>query len=295
MNKTDAACPLVFEPVSLSRMEKVESVRRAYSNTLYVHAFVSLFAWEEYEQYTIHIEDDAYIVKDGAFGENAFLFPCGSDEGKKRLIDAVLIYDNLIFSSLRDEDKLFLETEYPGRFEFEECRDEFPYLYDKNEQIELAGRKYKNLRHQINIGRSVAKQWTVEPLCDGNIDRALEINNLWLENRNSDDLADTAAAQKALHNFSKLDMWGLIFQADGRDIAYVAGCFITPEIFDVCFCKVLDRRCDCYIKWALYCALPEETKTVDSEDDLGLEGLRTHKLLRQPKEITRVWKGSLKK
>jgi hypothetical protein len=132
------------------------------------------------------------------------------------------------------------------------------------------------------------------PLCDGNIDRALSINRLWAEGRDSDGLADTSAAEKALRNFSELDMWGLIFRADDRDIAYVAGCFITPEIFDVCFCKVLDKSCDCYIKWALYCTLPEETVTVDSEDDLGLEGLRKHKLLRQPKEITRVWKGSLK-
>ena len=295
MNKTDAACPLVFEPISLSQMEKVESVRRAYSNTLYVHAFVSLFAWEEYEQYEIHIEDDAYIVKDGAFGENAFLFPCGSDKGKKRLIDAVMIYDDLVFSSLRDEDKLFLENEYPGRFEFEECRDEFPYLYDKNEQIELSGKKYKSLRHQVNIGRSVAKEWTAIPLSDSNIERAISMNRLWVDGRNDDDLADTEAAEKALRNFSKLDMWGLIFQADGRDTAYVAGCFITPDIYDVCFCKVLDRRCDCYIKWALYCALPEAVRTVDSEDDLGIEGLRRHKLMRHPKEITRIWKGSLKK
>ena len=39
-------------------------------------------------------------------------------------------------------------------------------------------------------------------------------------------------------------------------------------------------------------ALPPEVKTVDSEDDMGLIGLRKHKLLRKPKDLTRVWKGS---
>ena len=87
-------------------------------------------------------------------------------------------------------------------------------------------------------------------------------------------------------------MWGRIFKADGRDIAFVAGSFITPEIFDLCFCKVLDKRCDYFVKWEFYRQLPEGTVTVDSEDDLGIEGLRTHKLVRQPKELTRIWKGS---
>ena len=285
---------LSFEPVSLSQMEKVEMIRRSSGNTLYVYTFVSLFTWQEYEQYEICISDDAFIVKDGLMGKSAFLFPCGSDEGKKRLIDAVLCYDSLVFSSLTDMDKLFLEENYPDRFVFEECRDEFPYLFDKQEQIALRGKEYKNLRHQINIGRAAAKEWTIEPMTDNNVQTALSINQRWQNNRDTDDLADSVAAQTALNNFSKLEMWGLIFKADGRDIAYAAGSFITPEIFDVCFCKVLDNRCDCFIKWALYSALPEEIKTVDSEDDLGLEGLRRHKLLRKPKELTRIWKGSLK-
>lgn len=287
--------PLSFEPISLSQMKKVEAIRRSSGNTLYVYTFVSLFAWQEYEQYEICICDDAFIVKDGLMDENAFLFPCGSDEGKKRLIDAVLCYDNPVFSSLTDKDKLFLEKEYPERFFFEECRDEFSYLYDKQEQIALRGKEYKSLRHQISIGRAAAKEWSTVPLTNKNIQRALSLNQLWLKNRETDDLADTVAAETALKHFDELEMWGLIFKGDGKDIAYVAGSFITPEIFDNCFCKVLDSRCDCYIKWALYNALPEQVKTVDSEDDLGLEGLRRHKLLRKPKELTRIWKGSLRK
>ena len=83
----------------------------------------------------------------------------------------------------------------------------------------------------------------------------------------------------------------MLFRADGEDVAYVAGVFVTPQIFDISFCKVLDKECDCFIKWALYCALPADVKTVDSEEDMGLEGLRTHKLLRRPKELVRIWKG----
>ncbi|MBO4501525.1 MAG: hypothetical protein J5760_04715, partial [Clostridia bacterium] len=181
----------------------------------------------------------------------------------------------------------------PGRFAFSDRRDDYPYLYDKNEQIALEGRDFKSLRHQVHLDRDVANEWTTELITAENVSRAVLINREWADARPDGDLADTAAAGTALEHFSDLCLWGALFCADGRDIAYVAGVFVTPRIFDVSFCKVLDKRCDCFIKWALYRALPDEVETVDSEEDMGLEGLRTHKLLRRPKELVRIWEGTL--
>lgn len=283
----------VFSPVLLQQKEQIEQIRAASGCTLYTYTFPTLFAWQADERYEIALRNDAFLVKNGARGEHAYLFPCGSDEGRLALTDALIAREAPTFYFVRDEDKSFLETNYPGRFRFSLCRDDFPYLYDKAAQIALSGKGYKNLRHQIHLGRAAAGTWRSEPLSEANIDRALELNRRWAESRGLGTVADSAAAETALRHFSELSLWGLLFQADGQDIAYVAGSFVTPEIYDISFCKVLDPRCDCYIKWALYAALPPEVKTVDSEEDMGLTGLRTHKLLRQPKELTRVWKGSL--
>ena len=284
MNKTVAA-PLEFEKLSISQKAEVERIRLSFGNTLYLYTFASLFSWKEDEGYEICIADNAFIVKNNAEGDCSYLFPCGSDEGKKELIDTLLLYEKPVFYALTDNDKFFLENEYPNRFHFENCRNEYSYLYDKNEQIELKGKAYKSLRHQINTGRASAEKWTVEPINDGNIKRALDINEQWTKIKGVNDIADLAASQEALKNFSKLSMWGLIFNADGKDVAYIAGTFVTPEIFDISFCKVLDNNCDCFIKWALYCELPKETKTVDSEEDLGLEGLRRAKMSYNPEII----------
>ncbi|MBQ8077091.1 MAG: DUF2156 domain-containing protein [Eubacterium sp.] len=290
---SDAAQPLIFKPIELSQMRTVEDIRKLSGNTLYVYSFASLFAWQADEQYEICIDSDAFVVKNKAEGDSAYLFPCDSDEGKKRLVDSLIQHENPTFYTISDEDKKFLEREYGGKFEFEECRDEFSYLYDKDEQITLSGKAYKSLRHQINLGKATATEWEIEPLTADNCSRALDINRRWADLRKADDLADVRAAETAIENFDALKMWGLIFNADGDDTAYIAGTFVTPEIFDIAFCKVLDGRCDCYIKWELYNALPDEVKTVDSEEDLGIEGLRRHKLLRRPKELTRIWKGSI--
>ena len=289
---TDVAQALEFEPVSLSHRERVESIRRACGNTLYVYTFASLFAWQTDEQYEICFHDNAFIVKNGANGDNAYLFPCGADSDKKALIDTLLQYEKPVFSSVTDEDKEFLENGYPDCFKFEECRDEFIYIYDREEQVALKGRTFKSLRHHVNQGRSRADEWTTEPINDENAARAIEINRKWAENRGDYVLADTVAARRALEHFSQLSMWGLIFRADGEDAAYIAGSFITPDRFDLCFCKVLYRGCDFFVRWALCNALPQEVTTIDCEEDLGIEGLRINKLSRLPKELIRIWKGS---
>lgn len=290
----DKRSSLHFTPITLPQMERVEAIRAASGSTLHVYSFASLFSWQENERYGICLSEDAFLIKYAARGENAYLFPCGTRSGKKRLIDALLTDISPVFYYVGDEDVRFLEEEYPGRFLFCDCRDDYPYLYDREAQIALSGKDYKSLRHQIHLGESSAHTWKTEMLTAKNAERALCINRKWANARFSGEPADTAAAETALLHFEELHLWGVLFQADGEDIAYAAGTFITPEIFDICFCKVLDQNCDCYIKWALYRLLPEEVKTVDSEEDMGLEGLRTHKLLRRPKELTRVRKGILR-
>lgn len=283
---------LQFTPITLPQMDRVEAIRAASGSTLYAYTFASLFAWQEHEGYSICISNDAFLVRHRVRGEDVYMFPCGSAEGKKRLIDALLLSSTPTFSYVTDEERAFLEAEYPGKYAFEACRDDCPYLYDKDAQIALTGKEFKGLRHQVNLGRSVAGAWTTEPLTPDTVERALAINRKWADARPTGYLADTAVAETALHHFAALGLWGVLFLADGRDVAYVAGAFVTPEIFDVSFCKVLDRQCDCFIKWMLYSVLPPEVKTVDSEEDMGLAGLRTHKLLRRPKELVRIWKGT---
>ena len=284
---------LQFTPITLSQMDRVEAIRAASGSTLFAYSFASMFAWQEPERYSICVTDDAFVVRHGCRGENVYMFPCGADRGKRLLIDALMADGSPSFSYVTDEDKDFLENMYPGEFSFAECRDDYPYLYDKAEQIALEGKNYKNLKHHVNSGRASAGVWTYEPLTSANVPRAIEITREWAKNRADGDLGDTLAAETALMNFEALKLWGALFMADGVDAAYIVGVFVTPEIFDTSFCKVLDKRCDSFIKWELCRLLPPEVKTVDSEEDMGLEGLRTHKLMRQPKKLVRVWKGSL--
>ncbi len=283
--------PIRFTHLTLSQMKTAEAIRIRSGSTMYFYTFASLYAWQEHEGYEIHISDDAFVIKHGVRGDNAYLLPCGTESGKKRLTDALLSSCHPVFSFLTDEDKLFLQRNYPGKFAFSACRDDYLYLYDKDAQIALEGKDFKTLRSHVRTGHASANVWTTELLSPDNVPRALELTREWVRGRADGDLGDAAAAETALLNFEALKMWGVLFKADGKDAAYIAGVFVTPEIFDTAFCKVLDKRCDCFVKWELCRCLPPEVKTVDSEEDMGLAGLRTHKLMRCPKELVRVWKG----
>ncbi len=285
------ATALRFSPITLSQARRVEEIRAASGSTLYVYTFASMFAWEKAERYAICISDDAFVVRHGVRGDDVYMFPCGSEGGKKRLIDALMAGGSPSFSYVTDEDMAFLQREYPGKFSFVDCRDDYPYLYDRDDQIALAGKNYKTLRNHVHSGLASAGEWTSELMTPDNVRRAIDITREWAKGRAPGDLGDAEPAERALRHFKALKLWGVLFMADGVDAAYIAGVFVTPEIFDTSFCKVLDKRRDSFIKWELCRHLPPRVKTVDSEEDMGLEGLRTHKLMRQPKELVRIWKG----
>lgn len=288
---TDDAHSLPFTPITLELSDRVEAIRAASGSTLYVYTFASLFAWQEAERYDICVSDDSFVVRHGVRGDDVYMFPCGSDSGKKRLIDALMAEGSPSFSFVTDEDRSFLEKEYPEKFAFVDCRDDYPYLYDRDDQIALKGKNFKTLRSHVHSGLVSAREWTWELLTPDNVPRAIEITREWAKGRAPGDLGDAEPAETALRHFEALKLWGVLFMADEVDAAYVAGVFVTPEIFDTSFCKVPDKRRDSFIKWELCRHLPPRVKTVDSEEDMGLEGLRTHKLMRQPKELIRIWKG----
>ena len=81
---------LPFTPIDLSQMDRVEAIRAASGSTLFAYTFASLFVWQTAEQYGIYMTDDAFLVKHGVRGDNVYMFPCGTPEGKRRLIDLLM-------------------------------------------------------------------------------------------------------------------------------------------------------------------------------------------------------------
>lgn len=284
---------LTFEKLTLPDKDRLEKIRGISGNSVYTYTFPTLFSWQEEEDYSVCFSDSAFLVKNGARGANAYLAPCGTEDGVCSMMNALFESGSFELSFVSDTDKALLENRFPGRIRFEECRNDFPYLYDRLAQVELAGKQYKKLRHKINHGKD-SYNWEIEEISESNFRSAIEINRVW-QSATDTQTTDCPAADRALENFRALDMCGFLFRADGKDAGYVLGSFINSSTFDINFCKMLIPETDCYIKWETYRLLPDSVTTVDCEEDMGLEGLRLHKMQRLPKKLETMWKGSFVK
>jgi len=235
---------------------------------------------------SLWLEEDLFSVNCRWRGDDAWFFPCGGPEAKLRFLEklepgAVLYY-------LRQEDADFLQANLPGRFALEEARDDWEYICDRSEQLELPGKTFRNLRAKIHKARH-REDWTVSQLTPELLDQAARVIRQWDQIRGGD--AETALA--GVRNYEALEMQGVLLSTAEGPQAVAFGSMITPDTFDLHVTKTLMPGIDSYLKWELYSRLPECVLWINQEEDLGMPGLRTNKTESQPVRMIRLWKGTV--
>ena len=284
---------LEFKSVTLDLKKRIEKIRKESGNTLYSHTFTNLFLWQEDMRITVLIGDGVYLPRCAYRGDNAYMFPCGEAEKKKEIISQLCDEGSPVFYYMSDEDETFLNDYFPGVFETSEFRDDCAYLYGRESHIELAGHQYRKMRSGVNYGLSLY-DWEIEKITPENLPRVKIVIDQW--NKHSGHLgeADMNACILALKNYEALELEGWIFNDGYEDKAAAFGSYTSDSIFDMNVCKTLMDDIDSYVKWECYKRLPERIVYVDSEDDMGIEGLRRHKLSRMPDVMVSIKTAVLK-
>jgi hypothetical protein len=173
-----------------------------------------------------------------------------------------------------------------------EDRDNFDYLYSREDLVNLTGRKFhkkKNLLH-IFIRNN---EYQAKPLLEEYRDDALQILEWW--NNQHDGPNDFHAAMEALEKMWPLQLCGGIFYIDRQPIAYCLGEELSlGESFVIHFEKAVlgenFKGVYQYINQAFASILPEKYKTVNREQDLGDPGLRQAKMSYHPLDFIRKYK-----
>lgn len=275
-------------PVQLEDRAGIRSIRARAGHRLSAHAFASLYLWQEPLELSLCLHTDAFFVRLGSRGENAWFFPCGSTEEKLAFLRQMISRPALALYYLRQEDVAFLERYFPGQFSCSPTRGDAEYLYSRTAQLALQGGTYKNLRSKINKARR-RHQWQVLDLNPQTYPLAEQVAQLWQARR--DGPGDLNVALLALHSFEPLELQGIILVSEEGPQAIAFGSLITPDTFDLHVTKTLLPGLDCYLKWELYQRLPPQVIWINQEEDLDLPGLRTNKEEAIPQEIVPLWKG----
>lgn len=276
-----------FRPLCLEDRLPVERIRALAGHTLSAHAFASLFLWQEAMGLSLCLRENAFLVRFKARGEGACFFPCGAEGEKLGLLREISKWENLSLHYLREEDKGFLSSHFPGRFAFEEARGDWEYLYCLQDQLELKGGGYKNLRARVHKGRSLW-DWRITELEGDALERGADVIRKW---RGGGAQGDRDVALKALGHYNELGFQGILLENCEGAQGVALGSRITPDTFDLHVAKALLPDTDSYLKWELFNRLPPDIKWINREEDLDLAGLRTNKLESRPNAITPLWKG----
>ena len=121
-----------FHSPSLSDREWVQKAFSSSRTDCCEYCFGNIYMWSDIYNNKISNIDGIFVSAD--FSDNpVFCYPIGNGD-KKAVIKALIEYAKslgtvLSFYGLTEADKLELESLFPEKFEFDETRDFFDYLY----------------------------------------------------------------------------------------------------------------------------------------------------------------------
>lgn len=269
-------------PIDLSFREELHPHLSLLQDGVSEFTFAGLYLFRAtYDYHLSMVDQEKLLVRGFKNGREFCSLPCGlpSNDGSLRsLLDR---FDYLKGIGESQADAARIRVERYG-YEMREDRDNFDYLYLKDELAELPGKRFHKKRNHVN---AFLRTYTFreEFLSPDLVPDALAVLEEWQSTR--EDRADYAAAREALERFGELELKGHIVYVDERPAAYAVGePLMKGRSFVVHFEKALDeyRGLYQYINKAFAQALPAHYTWINREQDLGDEGLRQSKMTYRP-------------
>ena len=188
---------------------------------------------------------------------------------------------------------------------FEEDRDNFDYLYYRNDLAELSGKKYHKKKNHVNNFLHTYPDHEARQLNSETISDAYKVLEKWRHDKTAaaepDAPAKTsedneyAAAKEALDLFTSLPMRGAVYYIEKKPAAYCIGESIARgRMFAIHFEKGIDkeyRGIYQFINQAFAASLPRFFTYINREQDLGNEGLRQAKMTYRPCGFVQKYTG----
>lgn len=236
--------------------------------------FANIYLFRETHHYRIsQLDHDLYIITGRDADKSFFMLPFGLP-GASVLKDLFARYGSMKALTPSQAEQLA-----DLGYDVSEDRDNFDYLYSREDLVNLTGRKFHKKKNQLNLFVR-NNECQAKPLLEEYRDDALHILEQW--RRRQDGPGDVVAATEALEKMWPLQLCGGIFYIDGRPAAYCLGeelaggtsfvihfekAVLTPEF----------RGLYQFINQGFASILPDKYETVNREQDLGDSGLRRAK------------------
>lgn len=181
--------------------------------------------------------------------------------------------------------------------EYLEDRKTFDYIYNPNDLIHLAGRRFHGRRNHLN--QFLRKyQWEYSPLTPALVEDCLNLETDWFnikQNSGRKLKEEEQAMAVVLHNFQNFHLHGGVIKVDGKIQALAVGEKLNKNTAVIHIEKANIEFDGIYIAinqqftlhtWA-------DCEFINREEDMGIEGLRKAKLSYNP--VKMIEKFSVKR
>jgi hypothetical protein len=175
-----------------------------------------------------------------------------------------------------------------------EDRDNFDYLYRREDLVTLSGRKFHRKKNLVNLFLR-SNTCMARPLLAEYVGDALRILDAWRYQQEK--AGDYEAAREALENMDPLQLCGGIFYVNDEPAAYSLGEeLLQGRVWATHFEKAVDdaryRGLYQYVNQAFVSVLPEKYELINREQDLGDPGLRQAKESYRPAGFVKKYRAA---
>lgn len=294
-----------FQRIDLSDRQRIyDSFQRAGRESC-SYSFANLYLWGK--QVCAWV-DGFLVVFSHYMGKSVYLFPAGEGDPapvlKAMMEDAAHRGIPFRMTALSDEDCKAVERVFPGLFQFVPDKNAWDYLYEIDHLADLKGRGYQQKRNRINRFLEAAPNWRFAEIGPQDYELCRNMLLRWYESRLAADPTqdyhlEQNAAEKAMTNFEKLGLEGILLYDGDTPLGLTIGTFLTPTMFDIHFEKALGSVPGDYamINRTYARHIREkypQIRYLNREDDMGLPGLREAKQSYHPDRMVEQYNCFMK-
>ena len=253
----------------------------------------STMMWRDYFDNCFAIEEDTLVFRSRYLdGKYAFTFPIGPNTD--RMLDRVEEYcrENQIdleFCTVTPFDLETLKERWPDAA-VDENRDWFDYLYESQNIVTFAGKKYAAQRNHINRFERDNPDWTFERMGTEHVDEVRAFFRELVDQRSKE--GDTAREEEdkvfeVLDHFEEYGFLSGILRVQGKIVGLSMGEIVRDTLFvhiekaNTELSGVYQKLVQCYAREFV----TEDVKFINREEDVGDPGLRKSKLSYRPLKL----------
>ena len=296
-----------FKPIELEDKEELDTYLRLHSPLCSEYTFTNLFAWAPSNDYRIARYGDGFLILRGAEEERSFLQPLVPNKMDEAISACLYFLRNKVKRPVIErlgEDMIKNVSADRTDIIISEDRDNFDYLYDVKELIELKGKNFHAKRNHLNnfTGRY---KYNYLPMTSSIVMRCMEFAHEWCNDRECEKdenlTKEECAVYRMLKYFDDLAVKGGVIEIEGGICALTIGERLNNDTIVIHVEKAKKGIPGLYqaINREFLIHEAENFKFVNREQDLGIPGLRRAKKSYYPIRMIKKYKiitdGRIKK